>query len=119
MNVENFIRQATGAIMTLLTHLSKSTVPILQLGDTIINDLLQVTNLLNSDQVTSAFRQYQDQLTTSIEVMSPLRSPSCSESILVTSPSSSQVLTPVLSPKPNTSPRIAPSPVPSAKTSSF
>ena len=51
--VEDFILQDTSNIIYLLLHLPKSAVPVFQLGETIRNGLLQVSNLLNSNQVTS------------------------------------------------------------------
>ena len=53
--LEDFIRQGTIDIITLLPNLPKSTSPILQLGDATRPQLLQVTNLLNTDHVTSTF----------------------------------------------------------------
>ena len=47
-----------GNIITLLTHLIFEA-PLLQLGDTTRNVLLQVTNLLNINQVTSTVLQHQ------------------------------------------------------------
>ena len=84
--VEDFIRQATGDIITL-TNPPKSTTPILQLGDTTRNGLLQVTNLLNRNHVTSTVFQHQHQLTANTAArLLPLRIPPTSTPTPVPSP---------------------------------
>ena len=45
--VEDLIRQTTSDISTLLTHPPKLTTPVLELGNTTKNGLLQLTSLLN------------------------------------------------------------------------
>ena len=98
--VEDFFRQVTSNSVNVLTHRPKSTETILQLGDVIINSLLQVTNLLSSTQVTSTvIIQNQYQLTAAVAHLSPPRAPPASD------------------PSPN--PRLSPILVPSSKPASF
>ena len=74
--VEVFIHQATRDIISLLAHLPKSVAPIIQLGDTGRNVLLQVNNILNSNQVTSAVLKSQHQITANAEArLSPPGAP--------------------------------------------
>ena len=61
--MECVFRQATRDISTLLSHPPKTTSPILQLGDTTINCILQVANLLNNNQVISTVLMHKHQLT--------------------------------------------------------
>ena len=71
MTVEDFIRQATSGIITLLTHPPKSTSPFLQLANATKNGLLKVTNLLNRDQATfSALRNQQQHSTNAVARLS-------------------------------------------------
>ena len=53
-SIEDFIRQAAGDIVTLLTTPPSSTTPILQLGDSTRNGLLQLSTLFHRNQVTNS-----------------------------------------------------------------
>ena len=107
---ENFIRQSNSSMINLLTHPLKSTAPILQLCEITINGLLQVTNLLNSNQVTSTVLQHQYQLDASAEEYLSLP-----HALLTSEPSPALSLAPitVFNPVPTLEPSTSPSLVPS------
>ena len=74
--VDDFIRQATSDIINLRTHLPNYTAPVIQLGDTTRKIILQVTNVLNSNQVTSTVLKNKHQLTANVAArLSPSHTP--------------------------------------------
>ena len=118
--VEYFIRKATRDIIILITRPPKHTALVLHLGNTIRNFILQVTNLLNINQVTPTIIHYEHRLTSNtLACLYLIHSLPASNPSLVPIPEPSPVLTLTPSLKPCTFPILTPSLVPSAKPAYF
>ena len=63
MNLEDFLRQATLDIVSLLTHPPASSVPVMMLGDNTKNGLLQLTTLLQTNALPPKLLNKQQHLT--------------------------------------------------------